>query len=66
MDLFIYFWINNGEFGQFEWILIVVELGSLVMYLEGCIVLMFDINQFYVAVVEFVIFDNVEIKYFIV
>lgn len=66
MEFFMYFWINFGDIGQFECILIVVEEGVLVSYFEGCMVLMFDISQLYVVVVELVVFDDVLIKYFMV
>lgn len=66
MELSIYFCINEWDIGQFECIFIVVEEGSQVSYLEGCMVLMCDENQLYVVVVEFVVMDDVIIKYFMV
>lgn len=66
MELSIYFCINVGYIGQFECILIVCEDKVYVFYLEGCIVLMCDENQLYVVVVELVVLEDVEIKYFIV
>lgn len=66
MQILIYFRINAFETGQFERILIVVDEGSFVEYLEGCIVFLYDINQLYVVVVELYVDNDVEIKYSIV
>jgi len=63
MDLSTYFRINNGESGQFERTLIVVEEGAYVSYLEGCTAPMFDTNQLHAAVVELVALDDAEIRY---
>lgn len=66
MEIFIYFRINVMEIGQFERMFIVCDDNVYVSYLEGCIVLVYDKNQFYVVVVEFYCVFGVEIKYFIV
>lgn len=66
MELLIYFCINVENIGQFEWMLIIVDKGSYVFYLEGCIVLQCDIVQLYVVVVEIIVEEDVEVKYLIV
>lgn len=66
MELFIYFCINVEKIGQFECMILVVDEGSYVSYIEGCFVFVCDSYQFYVVVVEVIIYKDVEVKYFIV
>jgi Fe-S cluster assembly protein SufB len=63
MELSTYFRINAENTGQFERTLIIAEKGAYVSYFEGCTAPKRDTHQLYVAVVEIVVLEDVEVKY---
>lgn len=61
-----YFWLNFENIGQFEWILIIVDEGVLVDYVEGCIVLNYLLDFLYVVVVEVNVLKDVYCCYMMI
>lgn len=66
MELSSYFRINARNTGQFERTLIIAEDEAYVSYLEGCTAPMRDENQLHAAIVEIIVKDNAEVKYYTV
>ena len=66
MELSSYFRINARNTGQFERTLIIADDDAYVSYLEGCTAPMRDENQLHAAIVEIVVMNNAEVKYYTV
>ncbi len=66
IDLSSYFRINALNTGQFERTLIILEKNSYLNYFEGCSAPIIKNYQLHAAVVEIILYDNSEIKYFTV
>lgn len=62
----LYFWLNVENLGQFEWILIIVEDGVSVDYVEGCMVFNYFLDSLYVVVVEVNVEFNVYCCYIMI
>ncbi|WGH25003.1 MAG: Fe-S cluster assembly protein SufB [Candidatus Shikimatogenerans bostrichidophilus] len=62
-ELSTYFRINNGQIGQFERTLIIVEEGAYVSYLEGCTAPKRLNNQLHAAIVEIIALKKSSVKY---
>ena len=63
VELSTYFRINASGTGQFERTLIVADDDAYVSYLEGCTAPMRDENQLHAAIVEIIVEDRAEVKY---
>ena len=66
MELSSYFRINARNTGQFERTLIIADDDSYVSYLVGCTAPMRDENQLHAAIVEIIVNDRAEVKYYTV
>ena len=66
MELSTYFRINAENTGQFERTLIIADKGSYVSYLEGCTAPKRDVAQLHAAVVEIIVEEDAEVKYYTV
>jgi len=63
LPLQAYFYINSGNFGQFERTLIVVEEGSEVRYVEGCTAPIYSRHSLHAGVVEVFVKKNARVRY---